>query len=187
MGGVDKGLLTVNHTTLIELCISNIRPQVGNIVINANRNLSKYRQFTDMVVPDRTDDFLGPLSGILTAMEWLQQQQLDCQDIVTVPCDMPLLPLDLVTRLYLARNTDRVGAQRVVVAHDGQRLQPLCSLLPMSARPKLQEFLDSGHRKVSLWVEFSDALIADFSDVGECFSNINTPAELQAFNAAVNS
>ena len=187
MGGVDKGLLTINHITLIELCISNLRPQVGNIVISANRNLSRYRQLTEFVVEDITKDYPGPLSGILTVMNWLEQRQLESQDVITVPCDMPLLPPDLVARLYAARNTSRNGAQRIVAAKDGQRLQPLCLLLPMSAKPRLQEFLDTGHRKVTHWVEFSNALIADFSDVGERFMNINTPADLHSLNTAINS
>ena len=42
MGGADKGLITLNDRALVDYIITALQPQVGNLVINANRNLEQY-------------------------------------------------------------------------------------------------------------------------------------------------
>jgi molybdopterin-guanine dinucleotide biosynthesis protein A len=185
LGGMDKGLLSVDDRTLIELCMTNVQHQVGRIAISANRNISFYRQLSDIVVPDisaRFPDFSGgPLAGILSVWSHLEHNHLcDNSDLLTLPCDMPLLPGDLVARFSQTRR-QHDHLERVVVAHDGNRLQPLCMLLPKSAKKPLEEFLNSGQRKALDWIRYCDALIADFSDETENFININTQAEATAF------
>ena len=44
MGGVDKGLVTLNGRPLIKQALDAIEPQVGAVVINANRNIDRYRE-----------------------------------------------------------------------------------------------------------------------------------------------
>jgi molybdenum cofactor guanylyltransferase len=183
LGGVDKGLLQINGHKLIELCIDNLRSQAGRIVISANRNLPIYQQFADIVVPDTSahpDYSGGPLAGILSAWSYLEQIQPEQSgDLLTVPCDMPLLPKDLVTRFYQHRSSQlQSHKKRVVVAHDGNRLQPLCTLLPWSAKNQLEKFFNSGQRKALDWLQYAGALIADFSDEAANFININTPADV---------
>jgi molybdopterin-guanine dinucleotide biosynthesis protein A len=108
-------------------------------------------------------------------MRYLKQNQLHGgADLLIVPCDMPLLPTDLVARLYASRLLHDSGEERAVVAHDGHRVQPLCALLPWSAKSHLESFLAAGQRKALDWVEYIDALIADFSDDPAKFININT-------------
>lgn len=182
MGGLDKGLLPIQNRTLVQLCIENIRPQTSNIIISANRNLPVYRQYADIVLPDTKADYAGPLSGILSVMDYLLQNRLVATgDLLTVPCDMPLLPADLAYRLHKRRsqnNNARLSADRIVVAHDGHRLQPLCALLPLSAKSRLEEFVNAGHRKVLDWIQYCDALTADFSGEAAKFVNINTPHDV---------
>jgi molybdopterin-guanine dinucleotide biosynthesis protein A len=184
LGGMDKGLLSVNERTLVELCIANVRSQVDYVAISANRNLPFYRQFADIVVPDVSPQFPeytgGPLAGILSVWLHLEQNHLvDTSDLLIIPCDMPLLPSDLVARFSQARRQQN-HLERVVVAHDGNRLQPLVMLLPKSTKNLLEEFLSSGQRKAMDWLRYCDALIADFSDESENFININTQADATA-------
>lgn len=184
LGGLDKGLLSVNDHTLVESCIANVRPQVKRIVISANRNLPIYRQFADIVVPDIYPQFSGysggPLAGILSVWSYLEHNHLiDNSELLTVPCDMPLLPHDLVARFSQTRRQDQ--PERVVVAHDGNRLQPLCMLLPKNAKRLLEAFLNAGQRKALDWIRHCDAMVADFSDETDHFININTQAEATVF------
>ncbi len=186
LGGVDKGLLQINGRSLVELCIDNIRSQAGAIVINANRHLPAYRQLTHIVVPDATPDYSGPLSGILSVMDYLElHQQMNSGDVLTVPCDMPLLPSDLVERLYRARS-DTHNGEPLVVAHDGRRLQPLCTLLPWTAKSRLEAFIKSGHRKALDWIRHDNALIADFSDETSRFINVNTDQDVVSVSEQIN-
>ncbi|MCU7918566.1 MAG: molybdenum cofactor guanylyltransferase [Candidatus Thiodiazotropha sp. (ex Epidulcina cf. delphinae)] len=169
MGGEDKGLIELHGEPLIQHVIAAIEPQVGHVLINANRNLSRYRQFGHPVIADSLADFQGPLAGFLAAM-----QALSTADMVTLPCDGPLLPDDLVERLIKAR--DKAQAE-IAVAHDGKRLQPVYALIPKQLRDSLQRYLNGGDRKIDLWYAKHRVAHADFSDLPRTFVNINTPQE----------
>jgi molybdopterin-guanine dinucleotide biosynthesis protein A len=167
MGGVDKGLIPLRGQPLIQHVITAITPQVGQLVINANRNADRYAGFGYPVIPDSQEGFQGPLAGFLTAMK-----TIDTPDMVTIPCDGPLLPDNLVERLITARRSDQSD---IAVAHDGERLQPIYALMPVSLQSSLQRYLDAGERKIDRWYGQHRVSYVDFSDIPETFVNINTP------------
>ncbi len=169
MGGIDKGWVKLNGTALIQWSIKALSLQVDALLINANRNLERYQTLGYTVVADTMSDFQGPLAGFAAAMA-----TADTDYIVTAPCDSPLLPLDLVSRLFIA-----LGHQhQLAVAHDGQRLQPVFALIPVFMLPDLLTFLHQGGRKIDLWYARHTMAIADFSHCPECFNNVNTPQQL---------
>jgi len=98
MGGVDKGLQPLRGRPLMQHVIDRLRPQVDSVLINANQNLERYAEFGCPVVPDRVGGFAGPLAGLDAGLH-----ATDAPMIVTVPCDSPFLPHDLVARLATAR------------------------------------------------------------------------------------
>ena len=98
-------------------------------------------------------------------------KQSTTSHIVTLPCDGPLLPGDLVERLIDALDANKA---EIAVAHDGDRMQPVYSLIPTSLADSLHAFLDSGERKIDLWYQQHRVALADFSDCPETFRNINT-------------
>ncbi len=169
MGGVDKGLVEFNGRPLIEHVIAAIEGQVRTLMINANRNLVRYQTFGLPVIADSLNDYQGPLAGFLAAMEMAQTPY-----IVTVPCDGPLLADDLVERLVQARERD---AAEIAVAHDGQRMQPVYALIPITLKQSLQDYLAGGDRKIDLWYARHRVALADFSDLPSTFVNINTEEE----------
>ncbi|MCU7906867.1 MAG: molybdenum cofactor guanylyltransferase [Candidatus Thiodiazotropha sp. (ex Epidulcina cf. delphinae)] len=169
MGGEDKGLIELHGEPLIQHIISAIEPRVGHVLINANRNLARYKQFGHPVVADSLADYQGPLAGFLAAI-----QVLSTRDMVTLPCDGPLLPEDLVERLVKARDKEDAD---IAVAHDGKRLQPVYALIPQDLNDSLQRYLDGGDRKIDLWYAKHRVAYADFSDLPRTFVNINTPQE----------
>jgi molybdopterin-guanine dinucleotide biosynthesis protein A len=171
MGGEDKGLLEFAGRPLIEHVLERLRPQVGNILINANRNVQRYAAYAP-VVTDTVGGFAGPLAGMLAAME-----SIDSRRIMTVPCDGPYLADDLVARMASAM--DSQGAA-IAVAHDGRRLQPVYALIDTELRHSLRAYLDSGGRKIDLWYAQHHTVEVDFSDHAELFININRPEELSS-------
>jgi molybdopterin-guanine dinucleotide biosynthesis protein A len=172
MGGEDKGLILLRNRPMIEWVLDRLSPQVSKIVISANRNKAQYATYGHPILSDSVGDFLGPLAGIAAGLA-----QADTPWLVSVPCDSPLIPLDLVGRLY-----DRVvqGGVRAGAAHDGQRLQPVFTLLHRDLYCNLVSYLQGGERKIDRWLEENAFLSVDFSDCQEMFSNINSPVDLKA-------
>ena len=170
MNGEDKGLVQLNGHDMIEYVLASLAPQVGQLIINANRNLEAYEQLGCSVVSDELSDFQGPLAGFISGMQFSHSQY-----IVTAPCDGPFLCNDYVARLHqhLAHSQSKI-----CVAHDGNRLQPVYALIDTSLIDSLRAFLLAGDRKIDLWYQQEHYCTADFSDTTEIFTNINTPEEL---------
>ena len=168
LGGQDKGLVNYQDKPLIQHVLDRIKPQVGQIIINANRNQDDYAKFDLPVISDELSDFQGPLAGFLTGMRTSKTDY-----ILTLPCDGPDLPDDLVSRLVKELENGQ-GENNLVVAHDGERLQPVHALIPTSLIKSLEEFLANGDRKIDLWYAQHPMATADFSDKPEVFFNINT-------------
>lgn len=176
MGGQDKGLIALSGRPLIAHVLERIAPQVSQILINANRNVEAYRAFGHPVISDTLSDFPGPLAGFLAAM-----QACNSDFIVTLPCDGPCLPDNLVARLVDAQQA--AGAD-IAVAHDGNRLQPVHALISTRLQPSLAAYLQSGERKIDRWYDQQKTVQVDFSDAPDTFLNINTPEERDRFESA---
>ncbi len=169
MGGRDKGLLPFGKGLLIGHVLDAISPQVGALLISANRNRADYRRFGCPVLADSLDDFQGPLAGFLAGLEQMQTDYL-----LTLPCDGPVVVEDLAERL--AGGLTAAGAD-IAVAHDGRRLQPVYALLHRRVLPGLRVALQEGERKIDRWYPRNQWVTVDFSDAPEQFDNINTPED----------
>ena len=173
MGGVDKGLTPLRGKPMVQWAIERFAPQVDEVLINANQNLETYAAFGHRVIPDAIGGYAGPLAGLHRA---LSEAAHDL--VATVPCDSPFLPEDLVRRLSaaLARNDAQLA-----VARTGDQLHPVFCLCRKSVLPSLTTFLDGGGRKIDAWYAALKVVEVAFDDAPGAFSNINTEAELSAF------
>jgi molybdopterin-guanine dinucleotide biosynthesis protein A len=173
MGGVDKGLQKFLGQPLAQHALQRLAPQVGRIMLNANRNLSEYRSMGVPVWPDEVQDYPGPLAGM-----WAGLAHCETSYLVTVPCDTPNFPLDLVeqlTRGLVATDADMATA----CTREGARVfpQPVFCLMKTSLLDSLRAFVKSGQRKTGLWArEHHSAQVVFEDDAG--FVNINTLIEL---------
>ncbi len=183
MGGVDKGLQNFNGLPLALHTLMRLQLQVGAVMINANRNLSAYESFGAEVWPDVLADYAGPLAGFLTGLE-----RCETPYMVTVPCDTPRFPLDLVTRLATA--LEREGADIAMAAgperdEQGQvrvRTQPVFCLLKVDLLESLTRFTQDGGRKIDAWTAQHPTVVVPFDQPGDdplAFANANTLAELK--------
>ena len=177
MGGQDKGLVELIGKPMIEHAIDRIRPQVKEILINANRNQSRYALYSDTVFGDEDSGFLGPLAGMVAAMGKTQADLL-----LVVPCDCPCLPTDLVPRLKAAM--DAADAD-VAVASDGEYEQPVVMLLKPSLRDSMKAFLDAGERKIDFWYAKHKVAVESFADQPNAFVNVNTPEQVEQLTQAL--
>ncbi len=169
MGGQDKGLLEWHGRPLVAYLLEALQPQVDAILINANRNQARYQQYQHPVISDELSDYQGPLAGFAAAMQAAQTDY-----ILTIPCDAPELATDTAARLLTALQAEQA---EIAVAHDGERLQPVHALIPVSLLPSLQAFLAKGDRKIDLWYAQHRMASVDFSDCRRMFRNINTPQQ----------
>ena len=200
MGGVDKGLQDFLGQPLAARALQRLAPQVGPLLVNANRHPERYaalaQAYMACVVADAGDRaaqaYLGPLAGFLAALQVCQTPWL-----LTVPCDTPNFPLDLAERMLAAASQHQA---ELVLAHgwerrdtsDGRpdphlpaqmRAQPVFCLLRTSLRDSLQDYLASGGRKIDTWTAQHRSAHACWDrpeDDPQAFANANTLAQLQA-------
>lgn len=170
MGGVDKGLQDLNGRPLVQWVLARLAPQVDTVLINANQNLARYAELGCAVLPDRIAGFAGPLAGLHAALS-----QATTPLLLTVPCDSPFLPSDLVERLHAALEAENA---ELAVARTGDRVHRAFCLTRREILPKLETFLASGERKVGLWHTSLKLAEVVFDDEADGFSNINTMEDL---------
>jgi len=172
MGGVDKGLVELDRAPMVAHVLARLAPQVGAVLINANQNLDRYRALGPPVVPDAVGGFAGPLAGLHAGLT-----RASGELVVTVPCDSPFLPLDLVARLRAA--LEREGAQ-LAVAKTFDQPHPVFALVRRDVLPNLAAFLAAGGRKIDAWYASLRVVEVAFDDEADAFRNINTADELAA-------
>lgn len=184
MGGLDKGLQNFNGTPLALHTLLRLQMQegdlIGDLMINANRNLGAYEAFGIPVWPDSLTDYAGPLAGFMTGLERCETPWL-----LTVPCDTPLFPLDLASRLAQACEDDSTDiAMAAAREADGQvRAQPVFCLMRVPLLESLVAFTQTGGRKIDRWTGEHRTVLVPFDRPGDdprAFCNTNTLAELHA-------
>ena len=177
MGGVDKGLQPLRGRPMIAHVLERLAPQVDIVLINANQNAEAYAAVgaahDARVVPDIVGGFAGPLAGLHAGLAACTTPL-----IITVPCDSPFLPLDLVARL---RDALLANDARLAVARTGTQAHPVFALVDARVRDNLTAFLEGGGRKIDAWYASLPVVEVPFDDEPEAFENINTREELKAF------
>lgn len=175
MGGVDKGLQNHRGMPLAMHALLRLTPQVGQVMINANRNLGAYEAMGVPVWPDTVADYAGPLAGWLAALEHCETPYL-----LTVPCDSPEFPENLAERLADALEKADADIAMAATIEDGrQQLQPVFTLLKSSLLESLLAYLNAGERKIDRWTARHRCAVCVFDDA-RAFFNANTLDDLRS-------
>ena len=188
MGGGDKSLKSLGKKTILESVMDRLSPQVTTIVLNANGDPQRFSRYKIPVVHDQTDQFLGPLAGVLSGLDWAYENGFT--QIVTVAADTPFFPLTLVTTLsdVLSNSsaqialaaTKKKGSKRII-------LHPTFGLWPVNLRNDLRSSLGLGVRKVVQWTEKHNHVEALFDvELGDPFFNVNTSEDLDQARRIIN-
>ncbi|HSQ72074.1 MAG TPA: molybdenum cofactor guanylyltransferase MobA [Rubrivivax sp.] len=173
MGGVDKGLQNYQGMPLAMHALMRLTPQVGPLMINANRNLAAYESMGVPVWPDPIADYPGPLAGWLAGIE-----RCETPYMVVVPCDSPHFPVDLVERLSEALEREGADIAMAATLEDGRvQVQPVFCLLRAMLLESLVQYLHGGDRKIDRWTAQHHCVQVVFDDP-QAFFNANTLEEL---------
>src|ERR1700679_4023639 len=173
MGGIDKGLQWHLGVPLAGHALERLPPQVAALMLNANPTLAGYQARGVPVYPDKITDYPGPLAGMLAGLSNCRTPYL-----VTVPCDTPNFPLDLVARL----SEDLAGIDgdmaTAYTLEDGRpRAQPVFCVMRASLRDSLSEFVAKGESKTGVFAAQHHSAKVVFDDP-KAFANANTLEEL---------
>jgi molybdopterin-guanine dinucleotide biosynthesis protein A len=185
MGGGDKSLRLLGGRPIIERIIDRLKPQISDIVINANGDTSRFASYRLPVISDIIVGFAGPLAGVHAGLEWIKANRPDKTHVVTIATDTPFFPLDLVRR-FLAKESNGLT---LVVAQSDEGVHPVIGLWPVVLAPAIAEFLKQDKHKVGRFVEEQKAIEVHFpkAEVGgvlvDPFFNINEPEELARADA----
>lgn len=184
MKGADKAMMMLAGKPLVQHVIDRIRPQVDDLLINANGDPSRFSGFGGEVVRDGMADFPGPLAGILAGLQWTKENRPDADWLVSCACDCPFLPSDLVSRLVRAAERADVP---IAVAASGARHHPVVAAwrtdLPADADDVLRA---RGLRKVDHLIDnFANVRVEFSADTFDPFFNINTPEDLSRAEALI--
>lgn len=178
MGGGDKGLLRLGETTLLDLVIERLSPQVADIALNANGEPARFAGFGLSVLPDTVEEYPGPLAGVLAGMEWAASK--GASHIVTAAADTPFFPADLVPCLMNAAETQN---KPIALAKTENSRHPTFGLWPVIFADDLRQALQNGVRKVVQWTDSHGTAMAEFPVVKfDPFFNVNTPEDLAQAN-----
>lgn len=173
MGGGDKALKVLAGRTLLDHAIQRARPQVKRLVLNANGDPGRFASAGLPVIADSLPGFLGPLAGILAALEWALANVPESDTVASFATDAPFFPADLVERLDEARR--RAGVP-LAAARSGGQAHPVFGLWPVTLAPTLASALDAGERKIDRFTARHGIAYADYpAKPQDPFFNINTP------------
>jgi molybdenum cofactor guanylyltransferase len=181
MGGLDKGLQRLAGTPLARHAAQRIAPQVDAVLISANRHIGEYEQlgepFGARVIRDASDDFPGPLAGLLAGLRAARTELLLC-----IPCDTPGLPDDLAARLVGSLDREQADiAVASTVDTDGTRRQhSVVAVMRTTLADDLAAYLDAGERKVRTWYARHKHIEVPFENE-RAFYNANSLRELDEF------
>jgi molybdopterin-guanine dinucleotide biosynthesis protein A len=176
MGGGDKSLMPLHGRPLLWHVLDRIRPQASRLLINSNSDPLLFRDFGLPVRPDTLPHRPGPLAGILAGLLWAAEH--GATQLVTVPCDTPFLPHDLVQRL---RHDLRRSGAEIAVVRDPDQIHPVIALWPVRLAAQLAADMETGTRSVCRWLKQFDICESEFA--ASHFSNLNTPADILAAEA----
>lgn len=177
LGKNDKALLALDGRPILTHVIERLTPQVGAMAINANGDAARFGDFGLPVVPDSVEGFAGPLAGVLAGLDWAAHAAPEAEWVVSIACDTPFFPADLVSRLHEAVKGE--GADMACAASGG-RHHPVFGLWPVRLRESLRAALtEEGLRKVDIWTGRHRLAVAEFAATPyDPFFNANRPEDL---------
>lgn len=178
MGGGDKNLLNLAGQSILARSIERIKPQVSELILNANGDAERFSTYELSVVSDVIDGYAGPLAGVLTGLDWAYENRPDIQWIATFPTDAPFLPVDLVSKLMQAVESDDAD---MACATSRGRTHPPIAVWPVRLKEELRRaMIDEDMRKIDLWTARYKISHVAFDDPEiDPFFNINKPENLE--------
>jgi molybdopterin-guanine dinucleotide biosynthesis protein len=178
MGGKDKALIPLLDRPLLSYVLESISGHVAPIALNINTNLDKFSEFGYQIIEDPIKGHLGPLAGILASLNWARQ--LNQKWVMTLPCDTPFLPKNIVKEMIKLKNKE-LDVDLVVAQSKGYN-HPVIALWKSDLNLKLEKALNEGIRKIDIFTSNLKVAYVDFDKINnenfDPFTNLNSPLDL---------
>ncbi len=192
MGGRAKHGIQLHGKPLLDHVIERAAPQVEQLLLNINQKIDPPITVNGKSVPiiaDSLEGYLGPLAGVLSAMEWAQKNS-QSPWLASFAVDSPLFPTDLA-RTLLNRLTAAPKDSTIICPTYAGHRQPTFCLWRIDQAQQLRHWLTTEQNyRMGAWLQqqtthFCDLTPADepFADQPQSpldpFTNINTPEDLE--------
>ena len=178
MGGKDKALIPLLDRPLLSYVLESISGHVAPIALNINTNLDKFSEFGYEIIEDPIKGHLGPLAGILASLNWARK--LNQKWVMTLPCDTPFLPKNIVKEIIKLKNKE-LDVDLVVAQSKGYN-HPVIALWKSDLNLKLEKALNEGIRKIDIFTSSLKVAYVDFDKINndnfDPFTNLNSPLDL---------
>lgn len=177
MGGEDKSRLDLNGKPLIRHVLDRVSPQAHLTTVSCHDAPERFSDLNIPIISDDSSERLGPIGGILSAMDWAANNLPDAEFILSVPTDTPFLPHDLVRRLQNARD---MADLNMACACSGDQIHPVIAFWPVAVRDVLRRSLARApERNVRNWARRIGCAYAIWqAEPEDPFFNINSPEDL---------
>ncbi|MXP67962.1 molybdenum cofactor guanylyltransferase [Pantoea sp. Aalb] len=178
MQGSDKGLILLHGKPLYLHVLHRFAPQVNQILISVNRNIKEYQKSGYQVITDSIINYLGPLAGILSGLQYSKTEWIAC-----CTCDTPRIPFNYVENLWLHRlhNAPAVWVKSFKKDH------PTLALVNRKLIDPIENWLIN-NKKRCLIQFFSEngGHAVKFNESESFFQNINTLKDLKNEEMQIN-
>mgnify|MGYP001422397958 FL=1 len=175
--GDDKTTAKLGNKTLLDHTIEKIEKKFDEIIIVSNNEKHASIKKNVFSTKDLIEGHLGPLVGVLSAMEWIKKHKKNYNWMATFPCDTPFFDENLVDKIM---NCPKNSSKKLFFLKSGNRRHNIFGLWSLELKDILLEDINKGHRKVEEWANKVGSEIIEINDENDYnFLNINTKEDLE--------
>ena len=175
--GDDKTIAKLGNKSLLDHTIEKIEKKFDEILIISNNEKHISIKKNVFSTKDLIEGHLGPLVGVLSAMEWIKKHKKNYNWIATFPCDTPFFDENLVDKIM---NCPKNSSKKLFFLKSGNRRHNIFGLWSLELKDILLEDINKGHRKVEEWANKVGSEIIEINDENDYnFLNINTKEDLE--------
>ncbi len=175
--GSDKSSAKLGDKSLIEHTISKIENNFKEILIIKNNENIIFNNNNVFLINDIIKGYLGPLVGVLTAMDWVKKNKKNYNWIATFPCDTPFFDQSVIETIikYPQKST-----KKLFFLKSGNKRHNIFGLWSMELKDILLKDINNGYRKVEEWANKVGSEIIEINSKNDNnFLNINTKEDLE--------
>ena len=175
--GSDKSSVKLGDKSLIEHTISKIENNFKEILIITNNENIIFNNNNVFLINDIIKGYLGPLVGVLTAMDWVKKNKKNYNWIATFPCDTPFFDKSVIETIikYPQKST-----KKLFFLKSGNKRHNIFGLWSMELKDILLKDINNGYRKVEEWANKVGSEIIEINSKNDNnFLNINTKEDLE--------
>ena len=174
--GADKAVAKLGDKSLIDYTINKLEPKFAEILVITNNpmQVSKNNIF---FIKDTLAGQLGPLVGILSAMEWVKNNDKTYEWIISFPCDTPFFEEEIIDKVI---NSQKSSDKKLLFLKSGNKRHNIFGLWSIELMEQLRNDINQGARKVEDWANKIGTEIVEInSESDKSFLNINTKLDLE--------